>query len=171
MSVGSYPATLPAAIAISLPSDVVIVTLPATLLAIAEVLLKPVALLILETISSTLTALTFAPVNVTGIFAAPFMLKFNETLPACVLKLIPSERADELATESVASPLCLFNVKVASSPPSAHKSPTFGEVYVLAYTTFEFSSATMLSTEKDAVVVEYSFTTIFDPLLGVVSWI
>ena len=127
MSEESYPATLPAAKPISLPSEVVTVTLPATLLATAVVALNPVAPLILETISSTETALTFEPVNVTGISDAPFMLMLIETLPACVLKFIPSANAVELATDNVALPLCLFNVKDASVPPSAHKSPTFGD--------------------------------------------
>ena len=123
----------------------------------------------LETISSTDTELTFAPVNVTGISVAPLILKLIDTLPACVLTSIPSAKAVVLATDNVALPLCLFKVNDASAPPSAHKSPTFGDVYVLAYTTFEFSSATIVSTLNELDAVEYSFTTMFEPLLGVVS--
>ena len=60
---------------------------------------------------------------------------------------------------------------VDSGPESAHKSPTAGLVYVFAYTTFESASNTILSTEKDAVDVAYSLTTMFEPLLGAVVWI
>jgi len=79
MSEESYPATLPAENPISLPSEVVTVTFPLTLLATAVVALNPVAPLILETISSTVTALTFEPVNVTGMSAAPLILILTET--------------------------------------------------------------------------------------------
>ena len=98
MSEGVYPDTLPAVIPISFPSEVVIVTLPSTLLALAVVLFIPVAPLILATISSTDTELTFAPANVTGISAAPLILKLIDTLLACVLKSIPSVNALELAS-------------------------------------------------------------------------
>ena len=155
----------------SLPSDVVIVTLPETLLATAVVALKPVEPLILATISSTDTALTLAPVNVTGISEPSFIAMLIETLPACPLKFWPSATALELATDNVAEPLCLFSVIVAptavaeSISESAHKSPTLGEVYVFAYTVLELFSNTILSTEKDELDVEYSLTTIFELII------
>ena len=72
-----------------------------------------------------------APVNVTGRSEAPLILKLIETLPAWVDTSIPSANAVVLATLNVDAPLCLFKVNDAVVPPSAHKSPTLGVVYVV----------------------------------------